>query len=100
MHSVLHDWPDEKCREILLNLMSAMTPGYSKILINENVIPDKDAHWMSTSLDLYMMALTSSCERTEVNWGALLDSVGLRIIKVWNHEPGTEGLIEAELPRT
>ncbi|MCJ1366556.1 hypothetical protein MMC16_005685 [Acarospora aff. strigata] len=26
-HFVLHDWPDEKCRIILRNLMSAMKPG-------------------------------------------------------------------------
>jgi hypothetical protein len=37
MRSVLHDWPDEQCRKILLNLKDAMEPGYSTILINDHV---------------------------------------------------------------
>ncbi|MCJ1397526.1 hypothetical protein MMC11_000720 [Xylographa trunciseda] len=97
MHSVLHDWPDNKCQEILKNVTSAMTPGYSKVLINENVIPNKDPHWMGTSLDIAMMSLMSSQERTEKNWRSLLDSVGLKVVKIWSHSPGTESLIEAEL---
>jgi len=97
MHSVLHDWPDEKCQEILENITSAMTPGYSKVLINENVIPNQDPHWMGTSLDICMMGLFSSQERTEKNWRSLLESVGLRVVKIWSHSPGTESLIEAEL---
>ena len=97
MHSVLHDWPDDKAREILLNLKSAMTPGYSKILIDENVINDKGAHWMGTSLDWLMMGFLSSSERSEKAWHALLNSVGLRVTKIWTSEQGTESLIEAEL---
>ncbi|KAL9071369.1 MAG: hypothetical protein Q9161_004228 [Pseudevernia consocians] len=38
LHSVLHNWPDSKCREILSNLKPALTKGYSKLLINEVVI--------------------------------------------------------------
>ncbi|MCJ1392314.1 hypothetical protein MMC18_005181 [Xylographa bjoerkii] len=97
LHSVLHDWPDEKCQDILKNLTSAMKPGYSKVLINENVIPNKDPHWMGTSLDMAMMGLMSSQERTEKNWRSLLDSAGLKVLKIWSHSPGTESLIEAEL---
>ena len=97
MHSVLHDWPDDRCRDILLNIIPSMTKGYSKILINENVIPDKDAHWMSTALDWFMMVFFSSCERTEKSWRELLTSVGLKVVKIWTYEPGTESLIEAEL---
>jgi hypothetical protein len=37
MRSVLHDWPDEQCRKILMNLKDAMEPGYSTILINDHV---------------------------------------------------------------
>ena len=97
MRSILHDWPDEKCAEILANLKPAMTPKYSKLLINEYVIPDTRAHWISTALDMLMMATFSSRERSEQNWRRILEDVGFRIIKIWCPEPGAESLIEAEV---
>jgi hypothetical protein len=97
MHSILHDWPDSKCREILQSITPAMKMGYSKILINENVIPDKNAHWLSTGLDIFMMAVFSASERTAGQWKALAESVGLRIVRIWEYERVAEGLIEMEL---
>lgn len=97
MHSVLHDWPEEKCQEILRGIIPSMKKGYSKILINENVIPDMDAHWLTTSLDIVMMSVVASCERTEGSWRRLLSSVGLTVVKIWTYEKGSESLIEAEL---
>lgn len=98
MHSVLHDWPDDMCRKILANLIPALRPGYSKVLINENVIPDKGAYWETTSLDLIMMTIGSG-ERTERHWYALLESARLKIVKVWTApaQKGEESLIECEL---
>lgn len=74
-----------------------MTRGYSKILINENVVPDREAYWETTGLDILMMAVFSAKERTEQNWRDLLEPVGLRIVNIWTYEKGTESLIEAEL---
>lgn len=74
-----------------------MEKGYSKLLINENVIPDKGAHWVSTGLDLLMMSVFAASERSERNWRSLLESAGFKITKIWTYEPGTESLIEAEL---
>jgi hypothetical protein len=96
MHSVLHDWPDELCRKILANIVAAMRPGHSKVLVNENVIPDTGAYWETTSLDLIMMEIGSG-ERTERQWHALLESAGLKIIKIWTAQRGVESLIECEL---
>lgn len=97
MHSILHDWPDAKCKEILKNLAQAMKPGYSKILINENVIPSVDADWQTTSLDLIMMSLFASQERTERQWHTLVESAGLKIVSIYTAEKGVESLIECEL---
>lgn len=97
LHSVLHNWPDSKCKEILSNLKSALTKGYSKVLIHEVVIPNKGAPAVSTGLDLLLMAVFSSGQGTEKNWQELLDSAGLRLEKVWAFEPGMEILIEAEV---
>ena len=97
MHSVLHNWTDEGCRTILQQLIPAMEKGYSKLLINDYVVPDVGASWRVTCLDLCMMALLASCERTEAQWHELLRSVGLKITGIWTKEPGVESLIEAVL---
>ncbi|KAB5522978.1 O-methyltransferase [Coniochaeta sp. 2T2.1] len=97
MHSVLHDWPDEVCASILGRVTAAMKPGYSKLLINENVIPPTLANWQTTGLDIMMLSLFASKERTEADWKPLLEGAGLRILKIWNHGEGVESLIECEL---
>jgi len=97
MHSILHDWPDDTCLKILANITAAMKPGYSKLLINENVIPDTDAQWEATALDIMMLTLLSSRERTRENWQDLLTRAGLRIVKIWTARNGAESLIECEL---
>ncbi|OLN82370.1 Demethylsterigmatocystin 6-O-methyltransferase 8 [Colletotrichum chlorophyti] len=97
MHSVLHDWTDEVCKSILARVTAAMKPGYSKLLVNENVLPPTGANWQTTALDLMMMTLFSSRERTEEQWRNLLESAGLRIIKIWSKGEGVESLIECEL---
>ena len=75
-----------------------MEPGYSKLLINENVVPDVGAAWWSiTSMDWLMMSLGAVRERTERQWKALLEQAGLRVSGIWTYEQGTESLIEAEM---
>ncbi|ROT36501.1 S-adenosyl-L-methionine-dependent methyltransferase [Sodiomyces alkalinus F11] len=97
MHSVLHDWTDEVCGSILAQVTAAMKPGYSKLLINENVIPGTDADWQATALDLVMMTLFSSKERTDADWRRLLGKAGLKIVNIWGKGEGVESLIECEL---
>lgn len=65
MRSVLHDWTYDRCRMILQQLIPVMKKGYSKIPINENIVPDTEASWQITSLDWFMMILGASSERTE-----------------------------------
>jgi hypothetical protein len=98
MHSVLHDWPDDVCKKILTQIAAAMKPGYSRLLINENIIPDKSADWQATALDMMMITLFSSKERTLGDWHRLLEDpeLGLRIAGIWSVENSQESLIELE----
>jgi hypothetical protein len=68
-------------------------------LINENVIPGTGADWQATALDLMVLALLSSRERTESDWRHLLDAAGLKIVNIWSTDKqnGVESLIECEL---
>jgi hypothetical protein len=98
MHSVLHDWPDSICELILSNVKAAMERGYSKLLINENVVPDVEAHWETTALDMMMLALFASKERTFRQWRHLLVVWGgLNFVLFWGGGGGVESLIECEL---
>jgi demethylsterigmatocystin 6-O-methyltransferase len=51
----------------------------SKILVDDIVMPGKDAHWYAVGLDMLMMSLLGARERTEKQWNALFESVGLKI---------------------
>ena len=77
-----------------------MRPGYSKLLINEYVVPDIGATWPITSMDWLMLALGAVKERTKKQWTTLLGQAGLKVVGIWTYEPGTESLIEAEPDRS
>lgn len=98
LHSILHDWTDDKAVSILQNVKSAMKPGYSKVLINEVIVSNTDPSPLATGMDLIMMGAFSSRERTRVDWEALLEGVGLKLAGVWlDNSVALDGVIEAEL---
>lgn len=74
-----------------------MKTGYSKILIDDLVLPDVNVPRRGAMIDLTMMVLETGSERTLRQWTDLLGSVGLRIEKVWYAKTGLESLIEVEL---
>jgi O-methyltransferase domain len=95
MHLIMHDWPDDRATVILKHIRDAMKPGYSKLLICENVVPDVGAPWQMTSLDWVMMAMLANRERREGQWKALLGGAGLKITGIWRKDEGSESLVEA-----
>lgn len=99
LHSILHDWPDDKAGLILDNLRPALTPGYSKLLINENVVPARvsTAHPQITAFDIAMLGMYGGRERTEAGWKALLEKHGFKISKIWTSAEAVESIIEAEV---
>jgi hypothetical protein len=98
LHSILHDWPDDVCINILSNIRPALKRGYSKVLINDNVIPDMGAHWEATGADIVMLAMLSARERSRNNWESILADAGLRLVNVWYPtRANSNSLIECEL---
>ena len=97
MHGILHDWSDEPARKILEMLKPAMAPGYSKLLIHDHVLPESHPHPQGTAFDLTMMVMVAALERSEPMWRDLLESVGLKINKIWTSSLMTQSIIEAEL---
>ena len=84
MRNVLHDWPDDKCVEILQNLKSAMTAD-SRILIDEMIMPEKGAPWRATQQDFIMASVLAAKERSRSEWLSVFDSAGLRIDSLWKY---------------
>ena len=95
--SVLHDWSDDEGRRILQQIIPAMKKGYSKVLINECVIPDVQADPIMTGVDRNLMVLTASRERTKAQRDKLIESVGLKVSQTFTHPEAYESLIECEL---
>jgi hypothetical protein len=99
LQHILHDYSsDDECRRILRNIISAMKHGYSKLLIKELLVPDRNAPWAFTALDVNVMQSLSGQERTGLQFRGLLESVGLKIEGIWGHENALDVLIEASLP--
>ncbi|KAJ5693890.1 hypothetical protein N7536_004302 [Penicillium majusculum] len=98
IHSTLHNWSDDVCEIVLTRVKEAMKPGYSRLLLNENVIPSIGAHWETTGLDMMMLTLFSAEERTSAAWYDLIERrAGLKIVKIWDGGKGVESVIECEL---
>ena len=74
-----------------------MTPGFSKVLINELIIPSRDENFFPMQFDFNVMAIAAGMIRTEEQWHQLLGSVGLKIVRIWTEDPNSESLIEAML---
>ena len=80
--------------------MTAMKPGYSKILLNESVLPDTDCPSFLAAGDINMMSIMGGMKRTEGQWEELLRSVDLHVVKFWKspNPRDEEAVIEVVLP--
>ena len=71
LKSVLHDWNDDRCREILANCREAMRENATLLLI-ERVLPKKlecsAAHQSAARSDLTMLAALAAMERSEAQF--------------------------------
>lgn len=85
LKSVLHDWDDARCMRILGNCRQAMNTR-ARLLIIERIAPVRyEATHRDQSIarsDLNMLVALSGRERTEAEFGALLDASGLRLAQV------------------
>lgn len=98
LHHILHDFAsDNACRHILKNIIPAMKPGYSKLLIKDLLIPDRGAPWAFTAMDIGVMHSLAGQERTEAQWRGLFESAGMRIEGVWRHGRALDAVFEVVL---
>ena len=76
MKFILHDWSDSQSLKILERIRDAMTRGYSMLIIEEFILPEKDCPMLSAMWDWEMMVFLNSLERSEGHWRKLLEDSG------------------------
>ncbi|KAL9050524.1 MAG: hypothetical protein Q9162_006589 [Coniocarpon cinnabarinum] len=97
LHTVLHDWPDDKASDILRNLHSAVERGRSSVLLYETVMTSTESELIKTASDLTMMCLLGAVERTEEMWKKVVEAAGFKIKKIWSNVGSMESVIELTL---
>ncbi|MGW1544773.1 methyltransferase [Streptomyces sp. NPDC002309] len=76
---VLHDWDDDRCREILRHCARAM-PAHADLLVVERVLPTDGSFSLATAWDLHMMCNVGGRERTTAHYAHLLGGAGLTLV--------------------
>lgn len=95
--NICHDWSDHDCEKFLTQTAKSMDKDYSRMLIDEYVLPDTRSPFRGSAMDLLMMLFLGGIERTRHQWETLLDRCGLEIVKVWGGRDDYERVIEARL---
>lgn len=94
LKSVLHDWDDEKCVQILRNCKAAL-PENGRVLISEIVVePGKPVGHPHRLIDLEMMVTFGGKERTAEEFEQLLQQAGLKLEQVVLIEDSFFGVVE------
>ena len=79
--NIVHDWDDKEAGAILRAVTDA-APSGATVLVIETILPEgPEPHWAKT-LDVVMLALTGGRERTTDEYGSLLGSAGMDVVRV------------------
>lgn len=81
LKSILHDWPDDKCEEIVKSVHRAAPEG-SRIVIVEMLLPDTPQPSPVTLMDMNMLVMLGGRERTAGEYSALLERCGYKVQRV------------------
>ncbi|QIB44577.1 methyltransferase [Streptomyces aureoverticillatus] len=76
---VLHDWDDERCREILRHCARAL-PDHADLLVVERVLPADGSVSLATAWDLHMMCNVGGRERHAEHYAGLFADAGLALV--------------------
>ena len=81
LKSILHDWPDDRCVEILRTCVRSLRPD-GVVLVVETVLGRPGFEVDAAFSDLNMLVLPGGRERTEEQYAALFAAAGLRLTRV------------------
>jgi hypothetical protein len=94
LKSILHDWPDDRCEEILANVQRAAPAGATLLLV-ETILAEAPAPSPVTFMDMNMLVMLGGRERTAAEYTDMLRRHGFETQRVIP-TGGMFGLIEAK----
>ena len=98
MRYISHDWSETSLRTILEHIRDAMAPGYSRLIIHDWIVPEKNVPLFMAIQDLNMMCLGGGEERTEARFRKCTEAAGLTVSGIWDPKDGlSEGVIECSV---
>ena len=84
MKTVIHDWPDDKARDILQTCRRAMVPG-NQLLVIERLMPERldpsDENRALARVDLHMLVALGAQERTFNEMQTVLAAAGFAKVR-------------------
>ncbi|MFD9893569.1 methyltransferase [Amycolatopsis sp. NPDC059027] len=94
LKSVLHDWNDDQCAEILGKVRAAIgdRPG-ARVLVIEAVVPRLNSWGFAKFMDVEMMVNVGGVERTEAEWRALFTRAGFALDRIVEITPPNSILV-------
>jgi hypothetical protein len=90
---ILHDWNDQECIEILVNLSRAVLCG-GRLLVVEHLVPGPDEPHFAKLFDIQMMCCSTGRERTEDEYVRLLEAAGWTHYRTWYPSDRMIGIVE------
>lgn len=95
LKSILHDWGEDACVDVLSNIHEASPPD-ARLFVVEAVVPGPGTEHYAKQLDVWMLVLTGGRERTEAEHTALLDRSDWEHVETWVPDAGPISILEAK----
>ncbi|MEC3974262.1 methyltransferase [Amycolatopsis sp. H20-H5] len=94
LKSVLHDWNDDQCTDILGRVREAIgdRPD-ARVLVIEAVVPQLNGWGFAKFMDVEMMVNVGGVERTEVEWRELFTRAGFVLDEIVEINPPNSILV-------
>lgn len=80
--SIVHDWDDEHATTILSRCRAQLGPD-DRVLVVEQILPDKGPAFFAHYSDVLMLILGSGRERTDEGFRTLFRGAGLGVTRTW-----------------
>lgn len=94
MKSILHDWDDEACRDILACIRDS-APSDGRLFVIERLVPGPDTAHAAKPSDINMLVSTGGRERTKAEFEQLLEPAGWELVTTWSPSGTTRSVMEA-----
>ncbi|NXA46784.1 ASMT methyltransferase, partial [Nothocercus julius] len=82
LSKILHDWDDDKCKQLLAKVHKACTPGGAVLLVESLLNDDKSGPLETQLYSMNMLVQTEGKERTPAEYSNLLQAAGFTEIQV------------------